>query len=225
MTVPDGAETGSRLRISLPGIEEKVIVTVPDGATPGRSMSFTLKGLPDAKEAGAACKLQAVHRGKMSRTTYEPKGHAAPPYDLPAATSRTVYTPRGAAAAGAAAPSDTPGKPTHDPALYPSLSPSHVPDEPEPEADESAPALAPSDRSPMLESVVSLGSAIGGGAAASVSTVGRGLTRMATAGVSLLSEGGGGARPDAASEAAKEQQRLDRERLAWLASQEPTQGS
>ena len=119
--MPDGCQQGSRLRISLPGIEEKVVVTVPAGAVPGRSISFTLKGLPDAKEAEAAATIQARQRGKASRTQYTPRGHAAPPYE------------------GSAAPT---GRPDFYAANYPSLAPSAAADD----DDVAVPPAAPASR-------------------------------------------------------------------------------
>ena len=64
--MPEGCEAGSRLKISLPGIEQRVVIEVPEGAQPGKSISFTLKGLPDAKEAEAASVIQAITRGHWS---------------------------------------------------------------------------------------------------------------------------------------------------------------
>ena len=213
LVVPETAEEGSRLSISLPGIEEKIVVTVPSGATPGRSMSFTIKNLPDAKEAGAACKLQAVSRGRAARTTYMPKGHAAPPHEE-APPQKGVYTPRGVAAAGASA-SGSPGH-AHDPALYPSLSPSQLGEAPPityrpkghaaPPHEESPTAA---DRSPMYEAAANLGTSVG----TSVMSVGRGLSRMATAGADALSLGGS---PVPSAEATAEAEQLKKERLAML---------
>ena len=111
LAVPDGCEHGSRLLITLAGIDHQVMITVPEGATAGRSISFTMKGLPDAKQAQAAVTIQALHRGNIARDvllTYHPSGHAAPPFE-----------PSSEAEAPAAAADSA--RTTHDPALYPSL--------------------------------------------------------------------------------------------------------
>ena len=170
LAVPEGCEAGSRLKISLPGIEQRVVIEVPEGAQPGKSISFTLKGLPDAKEAEAASVIQAITRGhserKKSPFVYTPRGHAAPPHPP------TVADPQA-----------SPAKPTFDPSLYPSLTAAETADsdeEEEAEAEAPAPAPAPS-YTPVIDEVSAVGGATVGAAAAVVGRVGslgRSLTNL-----------------------------------------------
>ena len=79
LIVPNGVQSGARLQISLPGIDQKIVVTVPPGAVAGKTISFTLSGLPNAKQSEAAVTIQALHRGKSTRkaaTTYLPAASA-----------------------------------------------------------------------------------------------------------------------------------------------------
>ncbi|KOO23394.1 hypothetical protein Ctob_004285 [Chrysochromulina tobinii] len=42
LEVPPNAKPGMKLRFSIPGTEETVMITVPEGAEPGRTISFSL---------------------------------------------------------------------------------------------------------------------------------------------------------------------------------------
>ena len=40
--VPPNTKPGSKLKLTVPGMSEKVVITLPPGAEPGRTISFTL---------------------------------------------------------------------------------------------------------------------------------------------------------------------------------------
>ena len=89
LEVPPNTRAGSKLKLTIPGMTEKVVITVPEGAEPGRTISFTLpKGKPavDAyvlEQTKAATAIQAVLRGKAARragsTTTDTQTPRAPP--------------------------------------------------------------------------------------------------------------------------------------------------
>ena len=158
LVIPEGAEPGMRLQISLPGIEKKIIVTVPEGAVVGKSINFNMQGLPDAKQSEAAVIIQALHRGKQWRQRvaagYSPRGHAAPPH-LPSA---------------APAASANGKQPAFNPANYPSLPPP---------AESTAEAPAPSDAASPSSSAAASSSAASSSAAASTSAAAPDMPRRA----------------------------------------------
>ena len=73
LEVPPNTKPGSKLKLTIPGMTEKVVITVPEGAEPGRTISFTLpkgKKEVDAKlmeQTKAATRIQAKLRGNSAR--------------------------------------------------------------------------------------------------------------------------------------------------------------
>jgi len=81
LEVPPNTKAGQRLKLTIPGMLEKVIITVPEGAEPGATISFTLPAKKAAapaaaepapakdgpKEPRAAIMIQARMRGKTAR--------------------------------------------------------------------------------------------------------------------------------------------------------------
>ena len=71
LEMPPNTIPGSKLKLTIPGMTEKVIITVPPGAVPGSTISFSL---PKSKPSGgrpyeerAAMVIQARMRGKSTR--------------------------------------------------------------------------------------------------------------------------------------------------------------
>lgn len=75
LEVPPNAKPGMKLRFSIPGTEETVMITVPEGAEPGRTISFSLpmniNEVARSKlidhESHSAQKIQARVRGRHGR--------------------------------------------------------------------------------------------------------------------------------------------------------------
>ena len=97
LEVPPKTQPGSKLKLTIPGLAEKVVITVPEGAVPGRTISFTLPksklGVDEkfASQTKAATAIQARMRGKAARKNggkEETAGTDSParPASLPDAT-------------------------------------------------------------------------------------------------------------------------------------------
>ncbi len=99
LEVPPNTKPGSKLKLTIPGMTEKVVITVPEGAEPGRTISFTLPKNKSAVETKlleqtkAATAIQARLRGKAARQVTRSKIEVAAP------SSEAVVPPTAAAAA------------------------------------------------------------------------------------------------------------------------------
>ena len=58
---------GTKVVVSIPGVDKKIAIPVPEDAQPGQRLEFKLKGLPDVQEAKAAATVQSFLRGKADR--------------------------------------------------------------------------------------------------------------------------------------------------------------
>jgi len=105
LEVPPNTKPGSKLKLTIPGMPEKVVITVPEGAEPGRTISFTLpknKSSVEAKlteQTKAATVLQSRIRGKAARQVTSSKIALASEPELKAA----------------APPPPPPAEPTYEP--------------------------------------------------------------------------------------------------------------
>ena len=73
LDVPEGTKPGAKLKLTIPGRTDKVIITVPEGAVPGSTISFSIPP-PQTKTSAraseqerAAVIIQARMRGKTVR--------------------------------------------------------------------------------------------------------------------------------------------------------------
>jgi hypothetical protein len=92
LEVPPNTVPGSKLKLTIPGMQEKVIITVPEGAAPGATISFCLpsKKGPSKKESEAAVAIQAILRGKAARASVKLENGAAAATKLPSSAAVNV---------------------------------------------------------------------------------------------------------------------------------------
>ena len=73
LQVPPNTKPGSKLKLTIPGMPDKVVITVPPGALPGKLISFSMPKSKEAVQAKlleqtkAATRLQSRLRGKQAR--------------------------------------------------------------------------------------------------------------------------------------------------------------
>lgn len=78
LSVPAGATAGMKLKLTLPGMSNKVIITLPTGAEPGSTISFALpKGTVGGDEVKGVLPGKAVAAASPPPTS-EPAAAAAP---------------------------------------------------------------------------------------------------------------------------------------------------
>jgi hypothetical protein len=83
LDVPEGTKPGAKLKLTIPGRTDKVIITVPEGAVPGSTISFSIPppkkaaSEPSSEEERAATIIQARIRGKVTRGKHVTKVAAA----------------------------------------------------------------------------------------------------------------------------------------------------
>ena len=97
--MPPNTKPGHKLKLTIPGMPEKVVITVPEGAEPGRTISFTLprgkKALDEhlEQQTKAATALQAKMRGVSVRrkpnAAASSPGRGQPPRPAPAVPAIT----------------------------------------------------------------------------------------------------------------------------------------
>jgi len=99
LEVPPNTRPGHKLKLTIPGMPEKVVITVPEGAEPGRTISFTLprgkKALDEhlEQQTKAATALQAKMRGvnvrRKATAAASSPGRGQPPRPAPTAPAIT----------------------------------------------------------------------------------------------------------------------------------------
>ena len=109
LQVPPNTKPGSKLKLTIPGMPDKVVITVPPGALPGYVISFSMPKSKEAVQAKlleqtkAATRLQSRLRGKQARmvTRKQIEAQAAAP------VAEAEYAPNFAPTPGAPAESVT----------------------------------------------------------------------------------------------------------------------
>ena len=97
--VPPNTEPGSKLKLTIPGMREKVVIMVPSGALPGRMISFSIPKSKEAVQAKlleqtkAATMLQSRLRGKNARKVTRNRRESREEQQAAAPAAEIEYTP------------------------------------------------------------------------------------------------------------------------------------
>ena len=126
LQVPPNTKPGSKLKLTIPGIPDKVVITVPPGALPGNVISFSMPKSKEAvqakllEQAKAVTRLQSRLRGKQAREVTRKQIEAA---QAAAPAAEAEYAPNFA---------PTPGAPAEPVTAAAAATPSPLPPPPPP---------------------------------------------------------------------------------------------